>query len=123
MGRNQPSEKPTPYPRSNCAVACTLDILGDKWTLLVVRDLLLGKTKFNEFLESSESIPTNLLADRLKRLQEQGLVTKELYQKHPPRSAYQLTEKGRALGPLMMELVRWGKTHLKGTRVAKKLRP
>ncbi len=72
-------------PRSPCPIANTLDILGDKWTLLVVRDLLfLGKRLYGEFMQSGEGIPTNILADRLKRLEETGLVTKEPYQSNPP---------------------------------------
>jgi DNA-binding HxlR family transcriptional regulator len=107
------------HARSNCPVACLLDVLGDKWTLLVVRDLLLGKSRYGEFLESPEAIPTNLLADRLKRLEEEGIVEKREYQQHPPRYEYVLTSKGRDLGPVVIECVRWGEKHIAGTRAAK----
>lgn len=119
--KKKSSKKQTCFARSNCPVACTLDVLGDKWTLLVIRDLFLGKSRYGEFLESSESIPTNILADRLKRLLEQKLVTKKLYQENPKRYAYALTDMGRDLGPLMREVVRWGETHFKGAKRARKL--
>lgn len=115
-------KKPAGHARSNCPVACTLDIVGDKWTLLVIRDLLLGKTRYGEFLESPESIPTNILADRLSRLQDHGLVAREAYQKNPQRFSYSLTDIGRDLGPLMRELVRWGEAHIKGTKASAKFR-
>ena len=89
-------------PRSPCPIANTLDILGDKWTLLVVRDLLfLGKRLYGEFMQSGEGIPTNILADRLKRLEETGLVTKEPYQSNPIRHQYRLTRKGAELFPVL----------------------
>src|SRR5437016_4055589 len=80
--------------RSPCAVACTLDLIGDKWSLLVVRDLFRGKATYNELQNSPERIPTNLLADRLRKLEEAGLIAKSAYQEHPVRFAYGLTEKG-----------------------------
>lgn len=115
-------KKRTSHARSECPVACTLDVVGDKWTLLVIRDLFLGKSRYGEFLESPEAIPTNILADRLKRLQDRGIISKEAYQQHPPRFAYSLTDKGRDLGPLMLELVKWGEQHIPGTRASSKLR-
>ena len=68
------------FKRSTCPVACTLDILGDKWTLLVIRDLFLGKKTYGDFQSSPEGIPTNILAERLKRLVEKGIVRKYPYQ-------------------------------------------
>jgi DNA-binding HxlR family transcriptional regulator len=100
--------------RSRCPVACTLDLVGDRWTLLVVRDLVRGKRRFAEFLESSERIPTNILADRLKRLQAAGIVAAVRYQERPPRMEYQLTAKGEDLRPLMREMVYWGVRHAGG---------
>src|SRR5437762_11472336 len=82
--------------RSECPVAGTLDLLGDRWTLLVVRDLLFGKTRYGDFLSSSEGIPTNILAERLRRLQEAGVVEAEPYSQHPRRLEYRLTPRGRA---------------------------
>jgi DNA-binding HxlR family transcriptional regulator len=93
--------------RSACPVACTLDILGDKWTMLIVRDLFRGARKFGDFLASPEKITTNILAERLKRLEEEGIVAKKAYQSRPVRHAYSLTEKGRRLAPLMRAMVNW----------------
>jgi DNA-binding HxlR family transcriptional regulator len=104
------------FPRSPCAVACTLDLVGDKWSLLVVRDLLRGNVTYGELQNSPEGIPSNILADRLKRLEEAGLVAKSAYQEHPVRFAYELTEKGKGLREVLLALVRWGKKHIPGTR-------
>ena len=104
-----------PFARSACAVANSLDILGDKWSLLVVRDLLHGKRTYGELALSPERIPTNILADRLERLQSAGIVTRTPYQQRPVRYAYTLTAKGRALGDVLLAFVRWGKQHIPGT--------
>lgn len=101
--------------RSECPIASALDIVGDKWTLLVLRDLLDGKTRFSEFERSPESIPTNILTDRLKRLVEHGLA-----ERRPAagrRVDYEITERGRAFRPVLMELVKWGNDHIDGTWV------
>ena len=94
-----------------CPIAKTLDLLGDRWTLLVVRDLLKGKTKFKEFAESLEGIPLNLLADRLKLLESNGIIEREFYCAHPPRAEYRLTDKGRALGPVVRSISVWGRKY------------
>lgn len=101
--------------RSPCPVACSLDLLGDKWTLLVVRDLLLGKTTYTEFQNSPEGIPTNILAERLKRLQAAGIIDKARYQERPVRYAYHLTEKGRDLRPVLSAMIDWGNKYIAGT--------
>ena len=101
--------------RSPCPVACALDIVGDRWTLLVVRDLLAGKRRYGELLRSPERIPTNILADRLKRLEREGLVSSAPYSEHPPRVEYQLTPKGRELGRALEALATWGLKHFPGT--------
>lgn len=102
-------------------MSATLDLLGDKWTLLVVRDMLfLKKRIFNEFLESPEAIATNILTDRLKRLEEFGIITKHPYQKSPVRYEYRLTPRGEDLRPLLIEIVRWGNVHIAGTIVPPK---
>jgi DNA-binding HxlR family transcriptional regulator len=106
--------------RSPCAAACTLDLVGDKWSLLVVRDLLNGNVTYGELQNSPERIPTNILADRLKRLEEAHLIAKSAYQQHPVRYAYELTEKGKALNNVLLALVRWGKKHIPGTRTLEK---
>jgi DNA-binding HxlR family transcriptional regulator len=103
--------------RSPCAVACTLDLVGDKWSLLVVRDLLPGNVTYGELQNSPEGIPTNILADRLRRLEQAGLIAKSAYHEHPVRYVYGLTEKGRALSDVLRALVRWGKKHIPGTLV------
>ena len=104
-----------PFSRSACAVANSLDILGDKWSLLVVRDLLHGKHTYGELALSPERIPTNILADRLERLESTGIVTRTPYQQRPVRYAYTLTPKGSALGDVLLAFVRWGKQHIPGT--------
>lgn len=101
--------------RSTCPVAGVLDVLGDKWTLIVVRDMLLGKKTYGEFQQSPENIPTNILADRLKKLQAGGILNKQLYQERPKRYQYELSDKGKELAPLILELVRWGLKHVDGT--------
>ena len=103
------------FARSPCAVANSLDILGDKWSLLVVRDLLHGKRTYGELAQSPEGIPTNILAERLKRLEATGIITRAPYQERPLRHAYTLTPKGRALGEVLLAFVRWGKQHIPGT--------
>ncbi|MBN8737765.1 MAG: helix-turn-helix transcriptional regulator [Xanthomonadales bacterium] len=105
------------FTRSPCAVANSLDIVGDKWSLLVVRDLLHGKRTYGELADSPERIPTNILADRLKRLEDAGIVTSTPYQQRPVRYAYTLTSKGKDLGDVLLAFVRWGKRHIPGTVV------
>ena len=102
--------------RSHCPIANTLDLVGDKWSLLVVRDLLRGKATYTELLDSPERIPTNILADRLKRLQDADLIAKTAYQDRPIRYAYSLTEKGAELGEVLRAIVQWGRRHIPGTR-------
>ena len=105
------------FERSCCPIACALDLLGDKWTLLIIRDLLLGKKRYQEFLESPERIATNILADRLKKIESAGLVIQKAYQQKPVRYEYALTKKGEDLKPILQALVRWGKTHYPDTEV------
>jgi DNA-binding HxlR family transcriptional regulator len=93
--------------RSPCPIAIALDILGDKWTLIVLRDLFMGKRPYGAFLESPEKIPTNILAERLKRLVAEGLVERRPYQSRPVRYEYSLTDKGMRLLPVLQELCRW----------------
>jgi DNA-binding HxlR family transcriptional regulator len=102
--------------RSLCPVACTLDVIGDRWTLLIIRDLFAGKRRYGEFLASAEHIPTNILAERLKRLEGAGLVASVPYREHPPRYEYQLTERGRELMPVLDALAEFGLEQFPGTR-------
>ena len=104
-----------PCSRSRCPVSCVLDLLGDKWTLLLVRDLLLGKGTYTEFQQSPEGIPTNILAERLKRLQTAEIIEKLPYQERPLRYRYQLTEKGRDLYPVLSAMIDWGNRYVEGT--------
>ncbi len=102
-----------------CPISSTLDVIGDKWTLLVIRDMFFLKKKtFNEFLKSPEKIATNILTDRLKRLEEHGIIKKRPLGKSPARHEYVLTTLGKSLRPLLGELIRWGNTHIEGTFVA-----
>jgi len=103
--------------RSVCPISSLLDIVGDKWTLLVIRDLFLGKRRFAEFAESDEKMPTNILAERLKRMAKLGLLKKNPYQKNPVRFEYVLTEKSKALEPIIREMVKWGLQYVKGTKI------
>jgi DNA-binding HxlR family transcriptional regulator len=95
-------------------VACTLDVLGDRWSLLVVRDVMRGKRRYADFLESSEGIPTNILADRLKLLVAKA--SSEFAALQPPSAArrIRLTEKGEDLRPIMRAMVEWGVRHAGG---------
>jgi|SRR5579871_874365 len=104
--------------RSDCPIACTLDVVGDRWTLLVVRDLLRGKARYGDFLSSPEAIPTNILADRLKRLEEAGLVETRPYSEHPPRFEYHLTPQGHELASIVRAIARWGLAHLPDTHAS-----
>jgi DNA-binding HxlR family transcriptional regulator len=107
--------RPRATRRSTCPVACALDVVGDRWTLLVIRDLLHGKKRFSEFLASPENIPTNLLTDRLKRLEHEGIITSTPYSEHPRRVEYAMTEQGRELGRAVHALATWGLGHFPGT--------
>jgi len=97
--------------RSDCPIACSLDLIGDRWTLLIVRGLFRGKRRFSEFLASAEGIKTNILTERLKRLEEAGLVERSPYQKHPPRYDYHLTSRGRDLSPVLTAIYGWGRAY------------
>ena len=101
--------------RSVCPVASTLDIFGDRWTLLVIRDLFLGKSHFKEFLASPEKIATNILSERLERLSQHGLIEAFPSSLHPGRQAYRLTAKGKSLLPLVTAIRDWGLEHIDGT--------
>jgi DNA-binding HxlR family transcriptional regulator len=103
--------------RSPCPVAGALDLIGDRWTLLLIRDMVAGKRRFSDFLASPEQIPTNILASRLKRLERAGLVERTPYSAHPPRTDYHLTPAGQDLVPVVSALTQWGLKHIPGTRV------
>lgn len=103
--------------RSTCSIARTLEVAGDKWTMLIVRDLLWhGKQTFQALQDSAEHIPSNILSERLKRLVEWGLVRRTAYQQNPVRYAYHLTDKGKSLEPVLLQIMAWGHQHLGGGR-------
>ena len=109
--------------RSVCPIARTLDLVGDKWSLLLIRDMRFGKRTYGELLDSPEGIPTNILADRLKRLEEAGIVVRSEYQERPVRYAYTLSEKGADLGNVLLALMRWGETNIPGSRALRQPAP
>jgi DNA-binding HxlR family transcriptional regulator len=98
-----------------CPVAKSLDILGERWTLLIIHELLDGEARFSELSVRLPGIPSNLLSARLKTLEKIGLVHRTLYSNHPPRAYYGLTEAGEALRPVLDALHDWGSHY--GARV------
>ena len=104
--------------RSGCPIASTLDIIGDRWTLVIVRDLINGKSKFSDFLDSPEHITTSVLTVRLNMLEENGIVTKQPYQLRPKRFEYALTKKGAHLAPILQAMCIWGNKFIKDSWVA-----
>jgi len=102
-------DKQTIAKRSECPISCTMELIGDKWSLLIIRDMLyLGKTTYNEFLSSKESISTNILNDRLVKLTEVGLIT---YTGTVKRKQYSLTQKGLDLKPVLESIAVFGMKH------------
>jgi DNA-binding HxlR family transcriptional regulator len=98
--------------RSGCPVSISLEIFGDRWSLLIIRDLMVrGFRTFKEFQESGEGIASNILADRLQKLGASGIITAELDQRDTRRMNYRLTEKGIDLAPVLLELLIWGARH------------
>lgn len=98
-----------PQPRSGCPVSISLEMLGDRWSLLIVRDLMVrGLRTFKQFQESGEGIATNILANRLRRLQEVGIIVAEENESDRRGAAYRLTAKGIELAPILFELLLWG---------------
>ncbi len=91
----------------NCSIAATLDVIGDRWTFLILRDLFRGVRRFSDLVDDL-GIAKNLLSDRLKRLVEHGVVEKVPYQERPVRYDYRLTAKGADLSPALIALMRWG---------------
>src|SRR5438105_193101 len=106
--------------RSDCPIAFGLDIFGDKWTLLVIRDIaVFRKRHFREFLDSDEGIASNILTDRLQRLETAGVVSRRTDPENARQVVYALTEKGIELMPAILELFRWGAKHGPQTSAAK----
>ena len=103
--------------RSCCPLACTLDLVGDKWTLLVIRDLMSGKSHFRDFARSPEGIASNILTNRLDRLLEHDLIEQVPSNELPGRYAYRLTDRGRTLEPVMQAIADWGLEQIEGTEI------
>lgn len=98
-------------------MACTLDVMGDRWTLLIIRDLYFGRTRFKEFSASPERIPTNVLSDRLARLLHEGILEQCQSADGSSYKSYRLTESGKDLFPVLVAVKDWGLKWQKGTRV------
>ncbi|MDO5614953.1 MAG: helix-turn-helix domain-containing protein [Cruoricaptor ignavus] len=99
--------------RSDCPISNTLEIFGDKWSLLIIRDLMLfGKSTYNDFLKSDEKIATNILASRLKGLEENGIIEKSAHPESKAKILYKLTPKGIDLLPLLVEINLWADQYL-----------
>ncbi len=97
------------YAQDNCPVARALDVIGERWSLLILRDLFLeGPLRFQQLEAGLEGVAPNTLSARLKALEAKGVIGMRLYEKHPPRYEYFLTEKGKALGPVLKALHNWG---------------
>lgn len=116
--KNKPNKSEIEFlKRSPCPVTNTLEIIGDKWTMVIIRDLFFGKKTYGDFQSSPEGIPTNILADRLKRLELTGIIEKSPYQQKPVRFEYTLTEKGTGLAPVLKSLKEWGLKYIPGTAI------
>lgn len=103
--------------RSDCPVSYALDFFGDKWTFLIIRDLVDGKKFYKDFLSSKEGIATNILSDRLKKLEANGIVEWKVYEKLKTKKEYSLTEKGKDLLPILLEIIVWSDKHQTGLDV------
>ncbi|MGZ3305966.1 MAG: winged helix-turn-helix transcriptional regulator, partial [Asticcacaulis sp.] len=99
------------YSRENCPAAACLEVVGEPWTLLIVRDALSGKTRFEQW-QDGLGLARNVLASRLKTLTLHGIFEANLYCERPPRYEYLLTEKGRELAPLILHMAQWGRRHV-----------
>lgn len=101
--------EPRTYESQNfCPVARTLDVVGDRWTMLLLRDLSWGRRKFSALEASLRGISANLLSDRLKKLEQSGMVEQVAYSAHPPRFEYKLTSKGKAFVPVLVAMRKYG---------------
>ncbi|WP_317931388.1 helix-turn-helix domain-containing protein [Halioxenophilus sp. WMMB6] len=104
--------------RSPCALANGLDILGDRWSLLIIRDLMFtNRREFGHFLQSGEGISTNILADRLEKLQAAGVISKAPHPSHGKKFVYDLTERGIALAPTLIEISLWALGEIDGAKL------
>lgn len=115
MSQAASREDSTPASRSYdqpCLIARALDILGDRWTLLILRDLMSGLKRYSDILETSPGLSPNILSNRLKRLEAEGLVVRHYFRELPPRVEYHLTPKGWAVRPILLSLIEWARAHI-----------
>ena len=109
-----PGSRPTPR---RCSIAGALDVVGEKWSLLVVRELFLGVRRFSD-IAANTGAPRDILTARLRRLEELGVISRRVYSERPPRYEYVLTDAGKDLRPVIWALKHWGDTHVMGERMA-----
>ena len=108
--------------RSDCPVSCILDLLGDTWTLILMRDILfLNKHRYDEFLDSPEGISSNVLTNRLHRMEKSGLISKSLYSNHRYRYEYNATKKGEDLRLILKEMAAWGYRNCENTKTPEEI--
>ncbi len=106
--------------RSDCPISYAMDFFGDKWSFLIIRDMVFdGKKFYNDFLHSKEGIATNILSDRLKKLEQNHIITSKVYEKQKTKKEYSLTEKGIDLIPVLLELTAWSSKYDKRLNVEK----
>jgi DNA-binding HxlR family transcriptional regulator len=106
------TDRPTLTAPDRCPIARSLDVIGDRWTILIVRELVrFGPRKFQDFEQGLAGISSNTLSARLKRLEDAEIVERRFYEQHPPRAEYILTERGKELGPVLKALFAWGQRH------------
>jgi len=106
--------------RSDCPISYALELFGDKWSLLVIRDLVFDQKKFyKEFLKSKEKIATNILSDRLKKLEAAGIIESKVYEKIKTQKEYSLTPKGKDLVPVLIEIILWSAKYDENLAVSK----
>ena len=106
------------FKRSKCPIANSLEVIGDTWTLVILRDMINGKSKFQEFLASPELITPSVLTKRLRAMEDGGLIMQHEYSQRPKRNEYRLTQMGEDLWPILRQICLWGNEHIEGTWVA-----
>ena len=98
--------------RSPCPISSFLDLWGDRWTLIIIRDMLVGKRRFSDLGAGNERVPASILANRMKQLTELGVAKRVQYSERPPRYEYHLTDKGKALRPVLIAMSNWSEENL-----------
>lgn len=102
---------------SRCPVARTLNVIGDRWAILILRDFFVqGPRRFQDFEPTLKGITPGVLSQRLKELEGHGVIKSEMYAEHPPRRVYSLTQKGRELRPVLLAMKKWGERHAGGVQ-------